>query len=256
MIPIVKIFIYKYWICTSTNFKRKPINCMICIDNSNYLLISPITSSVLIRKCNFTKINPADQSGAAIRINNNDNFKITDCTFDSTKGYNTGGAISAGVENVEIRSTFFIDNEALTHQSSEESRGSAIYYSKLGESQLIVSCVFKGNKAKTYGGAIFLSFLENNFIIKNSFKNDDSIFTECESGCSGAIYFQDGTKESNEPSEIRSSIFTNCFASSGEGYAISSRAYLTTIEQCVYKYHNREAETLDHCILYVEFDAE
>lgn len=122
----------------------------------------------------------------------------------------------------------------------------------------IYNCNFTNCKSGVEGGAISsgmtISDGESHETVGD---NDISIgicyFTKCESAKGGELYFQEGTKEGDEETIILSCTFIDCYATEGEGYAISCGSYKLNIYNNIFTNHNRGTSS-NHSILRLKND--
>ncbi|OHT04244.1 hypothetical protein TRFO_28292 [Tritrichomonas foetus] len=213
------------------------------------------------------------------------------CLFENitNPGYN-GGAIYASTYCIELKHSNFT-NCSLT--SDADARGGAVYYfqeSIYVPKETILNCTFEKCYSKSYGGAIFIHCHDEAtkecliFINQSKFidcssgveggaitsgindqwhdelygTNDIAIgqcqFIRCTSGRGGALYFQDGSEFGDEETYIDTCTFDNCYATNGEGYAISCRSYNLQIIYCTFKNHLRGSDSNTCSYIYIKMD--
>ena len=265
--------------CTSKSGGSLSIHCENEIDS--YRQIS-------IENCIF-KYSIAELNGGAINVIGNLATSIHNCDFNDNEVKQYGGAIYSNVQTVNINRCHFINCKAFSDK--EESRGGAVYLDRSLTRTLDYMEKNVFNLCESYcGGALFIKdidvdciaqILECNFSRCQSVKEGGAIsngeigtdgqeshfkynifhlsfclFLECESRSGGALFFQDGSKKSDEETKILSCRFMNCFASGGEGYAISCRSYKAEIDNNTFFNHNRTASDAVGVIVYLEFNDE
>ena len=93
---------------------------------------------------------------------------------------------------------------------------------QLSASNLFKNNVFLKNKAKIYGGAIFLQFTNSNNVVSVNFNENNFILNEAHKG--GAIYANDSPKL-----EFKKNYFSLNRALRGKYYALDDPKYLENI---------------------------
>ena len=156
-----------------------------------------VGGSPTVRNCLFTG-NTAIFGGGAM-FNRNGAPTIIDCTFIGNTTGQGGGAVANGGSFARLIGCRFAGNTA--------SFGGAIANDVNAASVTVTQCVFDGNSAGVFGGAISNSYTD--LTVTNS------VFADNSSGAGGAIRAREGLVS------ITNSVFTGNAATSAEGGAIA-----------------------------------
>ena len=164
--------------------------------------------------------------GGAIRILGSAKYNIYNCTFDSNKALQDGGAIYNEGGNLELNDCTFVNNRCEGANKLNDCDGGAVH----SKAPLLINhCDFRNNYAADNGGAIYATngitwvSTPSNFVENTAYK-----------GKGGAIY----TNVFNNP--VRFAVFFNNHA--GEGALISddggaiyiNNANTVTFSQCAF----------------------
>ena len=211
--------------------------------------IYALAESLDIKQCKFIRCrvsssksesseDPSPQGGAIYldASTGKEEETIQNCTFENCTSIYSGGAIFVYCydQNVSL---------------SNERHAIHIHY-----------CNFTHCKSEVEGGAISSGVK----LANRPIEGDDDFcisychFVECESGRGGALYFQDGTKDGDEETNIHNCTFINCYSSgeTHEGYSIYCRSYRINMTGCVFRLHKRGNDAKTNCIVYVETNEE
>ena len=231
--------------------------------------------------CFFEYNNGEGNEPGSIHLSGESSLSISDCSFIHNTGQFLGGAILLEINEFDIQSSKFIENECTTTNILGGCGGS-IFILKLGDTQVIKSCLFQGNRATTSGGAIHvwynntqpqdpgfkdaLNVTDCQFLvctadtggaiytgsINPSLSNKDGdmsiegcLFNKCHSKVGGAIHFSDGDFYSDQQKIIFKCTFDDNTAES-KGSCIDSMAFEITLDNCTFK-NNQWISTSQNC---------
>ena len=158
-----------------------------------------VYANVTINNCNFNNLSVASQGGAVYveygsgNLNiNNSNF--TNCSTDSSNGGAIKVDMGYNLFNTHIENSNFKDNYA---------NNAAVYIR--GNSSTIINCIFDGNGAKYYPGALQIyntTTLIDGCTFINNYADSSS------SNTVSAIHINEGSNDNNKVT-IKNSIFEN-----------------------------------------------
>ncbi|KAK8858363.1 hypothetical protein M9Y10_013465, partial [Tritrichomonas musculus] len=231
--------------------------------------------------CFFEYNNGEGNEPGSIHLSGESSLSISDCSFIHNTGQFLGGAILLEINEFDIQYSKFIENECTTTNILGGCGGS-IFILKLGDTQVIKSCLFQGNRATTSGGAIHvwynntqpqdpgfkdaLNVTDCQFLvctadtggaiytgsINPSLSNKDGdmsiegcLFNKCHSKVGGAIHFSDGDFYSDQQKIIFKCTFDDNTAES-KGSCIDSMAFEITLDNCTFK-NNQWISTSQNC---------
>ncbi|OHT04245.1 hypothetical protein TRFO_28293 [Tritrichomonas foetus] len=219
-------------------------------------------------------------------LENNDWVVIDGCTFLNCYVKNNGGAIYVDTRTSNIQNCIF--EQCSCGQNSDLCQGGAVFlheveFERYGY-ETIKNCNFTKCSASYSGGAIYAdalddstqkirilqcSFIEctsnveggaisSGYTVGNTTKDDNDLivekclFTRCQSGRGGALYSQDGTEKGDEDTQIEDSTFDECYATSGQGFALYLQSYSNKVSSCTFK--NHKGDSMKQSFLYIRMD--
>ncbi|KAK8895936.1 hypothetical protein M9Y10_013822 [Tritrichomonas musculus] len=245
------------------------VQCGTCIQS-----LSGANTNLVIEGCRFTNVEAENAMGGAIYAFA-ESTDIKGCIFRNCKVTGEEGVITQGgaiwldaesVQKEELIANCIFENCSSTHSGGavflhcydkENSRRSISESDRGNLSVRFMSCNFTGCQSTVEGGAISSGMIMEEgqpAVGANDLSLSLCFFTECESGSGGAIYIKDGTPEGDEETQIMSCHFISCYASSGEGHAISTRSYSFSMSSNTFMKHYRGENNPDHCILYINMN--
>lgn len=185
--------------------------------------------------------NSAPESGGAIHVQALDHVVITETAFSNNKAQGDGvclvtssacevrgGAIFSTVPGMIISRSQFIENSATTLISSQNAEGGAVYttsaYAKIPVLKMskYIDCLFKGNSASTYGGAVYIlnQYISIQYgLFSQNFAGSPSLLFADATSDGGALWFS-ATGTGSETSQVDGVQFVDNLIWGGGGGAV------------------------------------
>ncbi|RMF23778.1 MAG: hypothetical protein D6765_12590 [Bacteroidetes bacterium] len=210
-------------------------NCLFDANSSSnsgaHLFASCAGDSVIFKNCTFENGNAGGWGGAHTAYGLDAQFYIQDCEYLNNTAVQLGGAVNNGfVANVTYDNCLFSGNV------STSSAGGALSIQNDSTAVTVYNCLFSSNTSSSSGGALFGGAGSNHFFV------DECVFEGNEAmGFGGAIHINESGDDDIASLMLSNSIFLFNLAAD-QGGAVNLIDADATIYNCLFAFNNATGE--------------